>query len=123
MKTKNKIILLFLLISIPFIGSFNAYRNNEIENANIKKELTGVYVDVSSTQLKISIMERIHHVTFVINDKYTYETDKPYLSAGTYTEGLMTFITSEGLRFNPDTWEIMKVTVLCDEGKKVFNFR
>lgn len=37
MKTKNKIILLFLLISIPFIGSFIAYRNNEIENDNIKK--------------------------------------------------------------------------------------
>ena len=78
------------------------------------KELTGVKVRFSDTQLEITTNQTLHNVRFRLNGDYTYKVKT--LSPGTYTVGLATFTDTKGNRFNPFSIRVQRVSIFCSEG-------
>lgn len=82
------------------------------------KDLTGINIRFSNTQLEITTNQTLHNVRFRVNGDYTYEVKT--LNSGTYTVGLATFTDSKGNRFNPFTKAVQRVSVFCSEGSTYF---
>lgn len=85
------------------------------------KDLTGMNIRFSNTQLEITTNQTLHNVRFRLNGDYTYEVKN--LSAGTYTVGLATFTDAKGNRFNPFTKKVERISVFCSEGSTYFTVR
>lgn len=85
------------------------------------KDLTGVNVRFSDTQLEITTNQTLHNVRFRLNGDYTYEVKT--LTSGTYTVGLTTFVDSKGKRFNPFAKSVQRVSIFCSEGSTYFTAR
>ena len=82
------------------------------------KDLTGVKVRFSSTQLEITTNQTLHNVRFRLNGDYVYEAKT--ISSGTHTISLSSFADSKGNKFNPSSKKVQRVSIFCSEGSTYF---
>lgn len=82
------------------------------------KDLKGVKVGFSDTQLQISTEQSLSNVRIRVNSDYIYEVSS--LPAGIYTVGLATFADKKGNRFNPFSKKIRSVSIFSSQGSTYF---
>ncbi len=82
------------------------------------KDLKGVKVGFSDTQLQISTEQSLSNVRIRVNSDYIYEVSS--LPAGIYTVGLATFADKKGNRFNPFSKKIRSVSIFSSQGATYF---